>query len=201
MRLWVVLLIGAVGIGILGLAAHKALSAPLPAGFPPPTPGGQIEIKTYPAYRAAAVNHRGDLDQAATASFGPLFNHISRNEIAMTSPVEARYPQASWTTPTLSSGETQVSFLYRDPTVQPQQVASEVQIVDTPSMTVVSLGLRGSYDHKLYEQGLQQLHTWLAAHPEYEVVGSPRRLFYDGPYVPDPLKRNEVQIPVVLASP
>ena len=40
------------------------------------------------------------------------------------------------------------------------------------------------------------LREWLAQHPEYTVVGSPRRFFYDAPYVPEPAKRSEIQIPI-----
>jgi hypothetical protein len=35
--------------------AYNATAAPLPEGFPPPTPEGQIEVKQYPAYRSATV--------------------------------------------------------------------------------------------------------------------------------------------------
>ena len=37
---------------------------------------------------------------------------------------------------------------------------------------------------------------WLAQHPEWTVVGSPRRFFYDAPYIPEPAKRSEIQIPI-----
>ncbi|MEM6717616.1 MAG: ABC transporter substrate-binding protein, partial [Cyanobacteria bacterium P01_C01_bin.147] len=33
-------------------------------------------------------------------------------------------------------------------------------------------------------------------HPDYVVAGPPRRFFYDGPFVPDFLKRNDIQIPI-----
>lgn len=68
-------------------------------------------------------------------------------------------------------------------------------------MTVVSLGLQGSYDFDSYREGLTKLNEWLAEHQHYLVIGSPRRFFYDGPYVPDPLKRSEIQIPVEVVSP
>jgi hypothetical protein len=114
----------------------------------------------------------------------------------MTAPVEARYPNASLENPTLQTGETQVYFLYRDRTIQPEQINADVQVEDIPPMTVVSLGLRGSYDHGLYEQSIEKLQAWLKQHPEYAIAGQPRRFFYDGPFIPDVLKRNEVQIPI-----
>jgi hypothetical protein len=65
-------------------------------------------------------------------------------------------------------------------------------------MTVVSLGLVGSYSYQTYQQGLARLKDWLKQHSEYEIVGEPRRFFYDGPYIPDGLKRSEIQIPIRL---
>ncbi|MEL7358386.1 MAG: hypothetical protein AAFN40_17715 [Cyanobacteria bacterium J06560_6] len=50
--------------------------------------------------------------------------------------------------------------------------------------------------YDIYTRGIEQLQGWLAAHPEYSVVGPPRRFFYDGPFIPDGLKRSDIQIPV-----
>ncbi len=63
-------------------------------------------------------------------------------------------------------------------------------------MTVVSLGLQGSYSYQSYRENLEKLKNWLRQHREYEVVGEPRRFFYDGPYIPDAIKRSEIQIPI-----
>ncbi|HEY9845569.1 MAG TPA: hypothetical protein V6D03_05165, partial [Candidatus Caenarcaniphilales bacterium] len=74
------------------IGGYSAVSAPLPEGFPPPTPSGKIEVKQYPAYRSGTITYEGKLDQATNAAFEPLYRHISSNKIAMTAPVEARYP-------------------------------------------------------------------------------------------------------------
>jgi DNA gyrase inhibitor GyrI len=190
--------LGLIALTALAIGVYGASSAPLPAGFPSPTPNGQIEVKNYPAYRAATYRYRGQLSEAANQSFYPLYQHISSNEISMTAPVETRYPDSTRTGAT--SGEAEVSFLYRDTATYPKAIADNIQIEDIPSMTVVSLGLQGGYDYDSYQQGLTRLNEWLAEHPGYRSVGSPRRFFYDGPYVPDPLKRSEIQIPVEAVS-
>jgi secreted trypsin-like serine protease len=138
----------------------------------------------------------GNLANASSRGFSPLFRHISSNDISMTAPVETRYPTATLQNDAATEGEARVSFLYRSLAIVPESVAQDVQVEDIPPMTVVSVGVRGGYGYGIYTSGIEQLQTWLAAHPEYEVVGPPRRFFYDGPYVPDGLKRSDIQIPV-----
>ncbi|MEB3277671.1 MAG: heme-binding protein [Lyngbya sp.] len=163
----------------------------LPEGFPEPTQAGVIEIKHYPAYRGVTYSHSGDLTQATKAAFNPLFQHISSNNIAMTTPVEARYQDAS---------RADVSFLYESPQISPQQIQPDVQVVDTQEMMVVSIGIQGAYTWESYETHLDKLQNWLQQHPEYQVIGSPRRLFYNSPMTPESLKYSEVQIPIQKQS-
>lgn len=190
--------LGILALVAVAIGAYRAASAPLPEGFPPPTPAGQIEVKHYRAYRAATFRYRGELAQAANRSFYPLYQHISANQISMTAPVETRYPDS-----TLSEegslneeGEAYVSFLYRSTDIYPEEIAQNIQIEDIEPMTVVSLGLRGRYTYDSYRENLAQLRNWLGQHREYQVVGPPRRFFYDGPYIPDAVKRSEIQIPI-----
>ncbi|MEB3342131.1 heme-binding protein [Okeania sp.] len=164
------------------------MSASLPQGFPQPTQVNVIEIKQYPQYRAVTYTHTGDSRMATRVAFDPLYQHISTNQIAMTTPVEARY---------VKEGEqTEVSFLYSTPDMTPQTIDSQVIVRDTLPMTVVSIGVQGGYSWESYQQNLQKLKHWLAQHPEYEVVSPPRRLLYNSPMTPEDLKRSEVQIPI-----
>ena len=150
--------LGFIALTALVIGVYQASSAPLPAGFPTPTPNGRIEVKNYPAYRAATYRYRGQLSEAANRSFYPLYQHISSNDISMTAPVETRYPADTGAT----SGEAEVSFLYRDTDTYPKEVADNIRIEDVPPMTVVSLGLQGGYDFDSYQQGLTRLNEWLA---------------------------------------
>ncbi len=183
----------AVGIGV-----YQANSAPLPEGFPPLTPPNQIEVKQYPPYRVATYQTEGELSLAANQAFSPLFQHISSNQISMTSPVETRYPLSTFEGST--SGKAEVSFLYRNLDIIPQEIADNIEVKDIPAMTVVSLGLQGGYSYQSYQEGLRLLTNWLKENPEYQRVGNPRRFFYDGPYKPDMLKRSEIQIPLKKLS-
>ncbi len=195
----VFLILGLLALPLLILGVHHAIAAPLPEGFPSPTSAGQIEIKHYPAYRAGTIAYEGRLSAATAAAFDPLYRHISANDIAMTAPVETRYPLVTLQTdPTQpeEQGRAEVSFLYRNRQIQPQTVAPEIQIQDYPPMTVVSIGVQGPYSYRRYQENVVRLRQWLEQHPQYRIAGSPRQFFYDSPFVPDAFKRSEVQIPV-----
>jgi len=194
--------LGIIAIAVVAVGVYQASSAPLPEGFPSPTPDGQIEVKSYPAYRSATYRATGELATAANRAFSPLYQHISSNEISMTAPVETRYPSSTReASGSLNeTGVAQVSFLYRSTDIYPKEIANNISVEDLPPMTVVSLGLVGDYGYQSYQEGLARLNDWLRQHREYEVVGSPRRFFYDGPYIPDALKRSEIQIPVRLVA-
>jgi len=192
--------LGILAVVAIAFFAYDAATAPLPEGFPPPTPEGKIEVKHYPAYRSATVRYSGELSMAANRAFDPLYRHISSNNISMTAPVETRYPvstlEANQTSTPDERGEALVSFLYRSTDIYPDEISQNIQVEDIPPMTVISLGLNGSYDYSSYQQNIQRLREWLAQHPEWTVVGSPRRFFYDAPYIPEPAKRSEIQIPI-----
>src|SRR5690606_34984943 len=70
-------------------SGNSVIDTPLSAGYPPPTPPAAIDVKKYPAVRRAAGAGGGR--DTGSASW-PLFKHIERNGIAMTSPAEYDYP-------------------------------------------------------------------------------------------------------------
>jgi hypothetical protein len=181
-------------LACLMFSIFDANSAPLPEDFPAPTPPGEIRVKQYPAYRAATYKIRGNLANAANNAFYPLYQHISSNEISMTAPVETQYPLES--VEGKDFGEAEVSFIYSSPLVYPREVASNITVKDVEAMLAVSLGLRGAYNYESYQEGLRKLLIWLQENPDYQSAGNPRRFFYDGPYIPDALKRSEIVIPV-----
>jgi hypothetical protein len=189
------IILGAIAIPITIFAVTKAMSAPLPVGFPSPTSHGTIEVKQYPAYRSGTYTYEGNLSQATSTSFNPLFQHISNNNISMTAPVEARYPISTIDQP-LQQGKAKVSFLYNNNSISPSQISQDIQVEDHAPMLVVSLGVQGAYGYDRYQEDVAKLKEWLDSHPEYEIAGEPREFLYDSPFTPAPLKRREVQIPI-----
>jgi hypothetical protein len=182
---------------------RMGITTPLPEGYPAPTPPGAIDLKTYPSVRRAEVTGSMNPSLGMNVGFFPLFNHIKRRNIAMTSPVEMDYKGWSVTAQETNGGPSEwtMSFLYRraDQGAAGVDEANEkVTIRDTEPVTVVAIGLRGGYGLGLVGNGLKKLEGWLAMNIEWEKAGEPRALYYNGPEKPDRDKWGEAQIPVRL---
>lgn len=184
------------------------IESPLPAGYPEPTPPGAIDLKRYPTVRRAEYVSSGSPGFGMNMGFFPLFNHIKRNDIAMTSPVEMDYRDmfdpATGKREEKGSMSWTMSFLYRTAELAPagkDKRDGNVMVTDRPEMLVLSIGMNGPYGTGVVEKGLTLLHTWLKDHPEYELAGEPRAFHYNGPYISNRNKWSEVQLPVRLAGP
>ena len=135
--------------------------APLPDGYPTPTPEGCIEIKTYPKERRAEFDSsgmwfRGLLGQSR--AFWPLFSHIKKRQIPMTAPVQMDYDdftgKKNWI----------MSFLYKNPEVgQTGETESSVKVTDRPEITVISVALPGDAGEEVVQRGVVILNEALDA--------------------------------------
>ena len=175
--------------------------AQLPAGFPPPGPIGQVIVKNYPACRAATVAASDVNGTSQDDMFRPLFDHIQRENIAMTAPLQMDFDRVSVTaasTQPSAKPPIAMSFIYRSPRIGNPGKDGIVTVRDLPAVTVISVGVRGSYNAEHFDNGLKAINDWLRNHPNrYRVVGAPRFLGYNSPFVPWFLRYGEVQIPVV----
>ncbi len=175
-----------------------SITTELPDGYPPPTPPGAMDLKRYPSVRRAEVSGRSNPDLGTNIGFFPLFNHIQRRRIAMTSPVEVDYrPAGAGESP--QDVEWTMSFLYRSADLGPTGIDERdrrVRIVDTEPVTVVSVGLQGPYRLRRMMEAVKEIEAWLLQNPQWEVAGEPRALYYNGPEQPDRNKWAEAQVPV-----
>jgi len=174
------------------------IPTPLPEGYPDPTPPGAIELKRYPLVRRAEIGGTMTPDWGMNFAFFPLFNHIKRRDIAMTSPVELNYAGLE---PSTSKGPESwtMSFLYRSADLAPAGIDlkdARVLIEDIPPVVVVAIGMRGDYKLNRVKKGVSELRGWLSQQTEWEQAGEPRALFYNGPEVRSRDKWLEVQLPV-----
>ena len=131
--------------------------------------------------------------------FTLLFNHIKRNEIAMSAPVEI-----TWSPSPAKGADAEpvsMAFFYVEPGIGRPGSDGSVEVLDVHPPKVVSVGVRGSYSSEHFEAAPEQLRTWLAENPgKYRVSGPPRYLGYNSPFVPWFLRCGEAQLPVVDAS-
>jgi hypothetical protein len=183
-------------LGVLAsdLGFLPVAEAPVPAGYPAPTPVGELVVLRYPDCRIA----RTPLDRMGGA-FWRLLLHIEGRGIAMTAPVQTDYAEAR------ADGASQPSamaFLYDRPERGARGAAGEVEVLDQPAVTVLSLGGRGWADRAAVEAAERRLRAVLAA-PDapWRAAGPLRVLEYNSPAVRGPRRFHEVQIPVEPARP
>ena len=174
------------------LAFAPRMEAPLPVGFPLPTAAGEIELKQYPTYRLA----RTDMGMTRrNGAFWTLFRHISSRDIAMTTPVEMTYDSDG-----RALREQSMAFLYANTELGSAGTLDDVEVLDVPAMSVVSLGWRGRPSRGEVTAAHAELRAWIAAREDLEVAGAPRLLSYNGPSTPTSRACSEVQIPVRVVT-
>lgn len=167
------------------LTFKPKVEAPVPAGFPAPTPVGVVEIKKLPVYRMAKVANGG-----GNGSFFTLFNHIKKNNIEMTAPVEMTMAEKNG-----KFTESSMAFLYQQTTLGKTGPQGNVAVLDTTESLVASIGMIGSPS----TAALDSAKRWLlekikASSQPYEVVGELRVMGYNSPFMPEKLRYYEVQL-------
>jgi len=155
----------------------------------PRTPVGTIEIKTLPARIALVASAPGDAFEDRGTAFMKLFGYIKEQEVSMSVPVSA----------SVSTNE-MVFFVGSNSTKRALASTNEVSVQTLPSLTVVSIGLRGSYTRKNYEEGLLKLNTWLAGQEEWQTNGVPYVVYWNSPFTLWFLRKAEIHIPIVRAA-
>jgi effector-binding domain-containing protein len=151
----------------------------------PPTAPGVAEFKTLPAGVLLKSTGRGNYFEESNRLFRPLFNYISSQKIAMTTPVEAQIDQAAmyfWVAPS------EVAKVAGD--------RAGVEVIRLPARQVASLGARGGYGRENFEQTRDKLRAWLETQPDVEATGEAYAVYWHGPFTPWFAKRSEVHIPV-----
>ena len=188
----------AVDQALIDLRFRPILEAPVPAGWPHLTPVGWIEVKSCPAYRAAWVERAELAEGARNSMFFMLFNHIQRNDIKMTAPVEMTYDAGDAAG---RGSESAMAFLYQRPDQGRVGPEGAVEVRDIAPATVVSLGLRGVDSSAGIRAAEARLRAWLEkGKDQYSACGPVRVLGYNSPAVPAAVRYSEIQIPVLVSG-
>lgn len=175
---------------------------------------GDVEFRHYPAYLVAqtTVENSSDRDEAASIGFRRLFKYITgenttETEISMTAPVEQFFGNSQvgkkidMTAPVeqvQSQEGWAVAFILPkifnwDSAPVPSNPA--VKIVERPARLVATLRYSGRWTDKNVARHGQELKSYLEVHSIAQV--SPvQTAFYNAPFTPPFMRRNEVQIEV-----
>lgn len=184
------------------LAFEPLVESPRPVGFPAATVVGEIELLTYPAYRMARTRMPRSEGLGQNSAFWKLFQHIQSHEIPMTAPVEMTWQSADSKTSSAALGFDSMAFLYVSTDVGRLGTDGEVEVVDVPAATVVSLGVRGASGAQRVQAERERLADWILSRPErYEIAGPPRMMGWNSPMVRDAKRYFEIQYPVRLVEP
>ena len=155
------------------------VEAPLPEGFPGPGPLGRVVVKEYPKYRAARAEGGN--------SFWTLFQHINRNDVKMTAPVEMTMND--------EMREVEMAFLYEGPEQGAAGIDGRVKVLDLEPLTVLSVGLRGRRN----ADAVELARDWIEDQMKREgwcKAGAWRTFGYNSPMVPASRSFWELQLPV-----
>jgi hypothetical protein len=165
---------------LLAAAGLRATDAVFPA-----TEAGRVELKTVPAGVLLKAAGKGDYFEQDTSLFLRLFRFISDRDVSMTTPVVAQVDDAA------------LFFWVAGPDREKASRPPEgVVVVNQPAREVASAGAKGSYSRENYLKTRKVLQAWLAQQAEFEPVGEPYAVFWNGPFTPWFAKRYEVHQPV-----
>jgi hypothetical protein len=150
---------------------------------------GAIEIRDYPALIVAEVERTGSRDQAVRAGFGPLARYIFAREregekIAMTAPVTQKADGESWTVQFIMPSGYDLSRL-------PRPSGTDVRLRDLPPVRRAAIRFSGWWSDELFTEKDAALRQWLAK-KGLEISGTPTFAYYNDPFTPGFLRRNEI---------
>lgn len=190
-------LYGAAGIGLLAVAGagymfyrEKSIEKPK---YEPSEADGSFELRDYPELLVAETVVAGDRASALDRGFGHLADYIfakSRDgaKVAMTAPV-------------LSSGATDGKWATRF--VMPAKLTREtlpatgpeVALKTIPARKVAVIQFGGATEEDVLAAREQELKDWVGA-KKFTATGEPERAFYNSPFMPGPLRRTEIWLPI-----
>lgn len=205
---------GFIAVGILAAIAigGYAMAAEPGPEYEVLEKAGMIEIRQYQDAAAAQVTVSGDRDDSANAAFRILFQYISGAnqgdaDIAMTAPVtqvpdqteaKANGTEIAMTAPVsqveTEDGDWRVAFyLPREFTAAtaPTPTDDRVSIITVPGERKIAIRFSGVWSDENYNKHHDRLLAYINEQG-LETVGEPVFAYYDAPFVPWFLRRNEV---------
>jgi hypothetical protein len=150
---------------------------------------GAIELRAYPPLLVAEVTRTGTRDQAVRAGFGPLARYIFAQErggekIAMTAPVTQTAEGNSWTVRFIMPSGYSLDRL-------PKPSGADVKLTELPAARRAAIRFSGWWSDPLFAEKNAELLAWMAKQG-LTPVGEPTFAYYNDPFTPGFLRRNEI---------
>jgi len=152
----------------------------------PMTEPGVCEIKTLPAGVILRARTDGEYFRENNGLFRKLFETIQKNQIPMTTPVEAGIQPGTM-------------IFYLDPASSKRKdlnLVGGVERKEVEKRTVASIGIRGGYSRESFEKNQTQLREWVRRQNDWEPAGEAYAVYWNSPLMIWFLKRSEVHLRV-----
>ena len=152
----------------------------------PMTVAGVCEIKTLPPGVVLEAKSAGGYFRENNGLFRRLFETIQRSGVPMTTPVEAGILPGTM-------------VFYLDPKNAQRddlKLAEGVERKTVGERTVASVGIRGGYSQKSFQENSEKLREWLKKEPGWVAAGEAYAVYWNSPFTIWFLKRSEIHLPV-----
>lgn len=184
---------GLAAIAIGGAIGH-ALAGRRGAGprHRPLVSDGDIQLRVYEGFATVAATAPGVREPATREGFRRLFRYISGAEragprIAMTAPVLVDRAGETWRTRFILPAGLRAASAPTPP--------SGLAVGEERLGRVVAIGFSGKADDPALADHETRLRSWITD-KGLRIAGPAVYAFYNSPFMPAPLRRNEVLIPV-----
>ena len=170
-------------VAVWGLFGFNAMA--YEAAYPM-TAAGVCEIKTLPAGVLLEARSEGEYFRENNGLFRRLFEAIQKNQVPMTTPVEAGVRPGTM-------------VFYLDPKSAKRTdlvLQGGVRRREVEERLVASIGIRGGYSKESFEENSKKLIDWVRSQPGWKVTGEPYAVYWNSPFMIWFLKRSEVHLPI-----
>lgn len=160
---------------------------------------GAFELRDYAPQTVAEVTTRGTRRQAVGAGFRPLAGYIFAKEregdkIAMTAPVTQSLEGEgeTWVVRFSMPAEYTLETL-------PRPAGAQVRLTEVPAQRMASVKFSGIANDKAIAAQEAKLLRWMEAQG-LAPAGTPTYAYYNDPFTPGYMRRNEVLVPVTAGE-
>lgn len=176
-------------VGTLQTRAAHAIEVP---DYAVEASEGDFELRSYPGLVVASVNRTGSRQQAVRRGFTPLANYIfAKNrpgdKIAMTAPVTQGRNDDGWTVSFIMPAELSLNAL--------PLPAGDVRLEEVAPRYMATVRFSGRWSDKKFREQTKRLIDWMEMRG-LRPLGQPEFGYYNDPFTPAFLRRNEVLIEV-----